>query len=41
MYRGVPFQILKDEEISRQIALAAYYGKEAILLAGEEENADE
>lgn len=30
MYRGVPFQILKDEEISRQIALAAYYGKESV-----------
>lgn len=30
MYRGVPFQILKDEEISRQIALAAYYGKDAV-----------
>lgn len=27
MYRGVPFQMLKDEEISRQIAMAAYYGK--------------
>ena len=27
MYRGVPFQILKDEEISRQIALAAHFGK--------------
>lgn len=30
MYRGVPFQILKDEEISRQIALAAYYGKDTV-----------
>lgn len=30
MYRGVPFQILKDEEISRQIALAAYYGKNTV-----------
>lgn len=30
MYRGVPFQVLKDEEISRQIALAAYYGKEKV-----------
>ncbi len=30
MYRGVPFQILKDEEISRQIALAAYYGKNEV-----------
>lgn len=30
MYRGVPFQLLKDEEISRQIALAAYYGKEQV-----------
>ena len=30
MYRGVPFQILKDEEISRQIALAAYYGKDKV-----------
>ena len=30
MYRGVPFQILKDEEISRQIALAAHYGKDRI-----------
>lgn len=30
MYRGVPFQILKDEEISRQIAQAAYYGKNKV-----------
>ena len=30
MYRGVPFQILKDEEISRQIALAAYYSKDQV-----------
>lgn len=30
MYRGVPFQILKDEEISRQIALAAHYGKNKV-----------
>ena len=30
MYRGVPFQILKDEEISRQIALAAHYGKDKV-----------
>ena len=30
MYRGVPFQILKDEEISRQIALAAHYGKDRV-----------
>ena len=30
MYRGVPFQILKDEEISRQIAMAAYYGKDKV-----------
>ncbi len=30
MYRGVPFQILKDEEISRQIAMAAYYGKNKV-----------
>ena len=30
MYRGVPFQILKDEEISRQIALAAPYGKDKV-----------
>lgn len=27
MYRGVKFEILKDEEISRQIAMAEYYGK--------------
>lgn len=30
MYRGVPFQVLNDEEISRQIAMAAYYGKEKV-----------
>ncbi len=30
MYRGVPFQILTDEEISRQIALAVLYGKETV-----------
>ncbi len=30
MYRGVPFQILKDEEISRQIALAVHYGKKKV-----------
>ncbi|MBR5857980.1 MAG: radical SAM protein [Phascolarctobacterium sp.] len=30
MYRGVPFQILKDEEISRQIVLAAHYGKDKV-----------
>lgn len=30
MYRGVPFQILKDEEISRQIALAVRYGKDKV-----------
>ena len=30
MYRGVPFQILKDEEISRQIALAAHFGKNRV-----------
>lgn len=30
MYRGVPFQILKDEEISRQIAMATYYGKNKV-----------
>ncbi len=30
MYRGVPFQILKDEEISKQIALGVYYGKEQV-----------
>lgn len=30
MYRGVPFQLLPDEEISRQIALAAYYGRERV-----------
>lgn len=30
MYRGVPFQILSDEEISRQIALAVRYGKESV-----------
>lgn len=30
MYRGVPFQILKDEEISRQIAMAAYYGRDKV-----------
>lgn len=30
MYRGVPFQILTDEEISRQIALAVMYGKESV-----------
>lgn len=27
MYRGVPFQVLTDDEISRQIALAVQYGK--------------
>ena len=27
---GVPFQILSDEEISRQIALAVHYGKESV-----------
>ena len=30
MYRGVPFQILKDEEISRQIVLAAHFGKDRV-----------
>lgn len=30
MYRGVPFQILSVEEISRQIALAVHYGKESV-----------
>ena len=30
MYRGVPFQILNDDEISRQIALAAHYGKDRV-----------
>ncbi len=30
MYRGVPFQILTDEKISRQIALAVMYGKESV-----------
>lgn len=30
MYRGVPFQVLKDEEISRQIALAVQYGKDKV-----------
>lgn len=30
MYRGVPFQILSDEEISRQIAFAVHYGKESV-----------
>lgn len=30
MYRGVRFEILKDEEISRQIALAEFYGKERV-----------
>ncbi len=30
MYRGVPFQILTDDEISRQIALAAHYGKDKV-----------
>ena len=30
MYRGVPFQILKDEEISRQIALAVHFGKNSV-----------
>lgn len=30
MYRGVPFQILKDEEISRQIAYAVHYGKGSV-----------
>ncbi len=30
MYRGVPFQILTDEEIARQIEMAAYYGKERV-----------
>ena len=30
MYRGVPLRILKDEEISRLIALAAHYGKDRV-----------
>lgn len=30
MYRGVPFQILTDEEISRQIVMAEYYGKQKV-----------
>lgn len=30
MYRGVPFQVLKDEEISRQIAFAVQYGKDKV-----------
>lgn len=30
MYRGVPFQILTDEEISRQIAYAVHYGKNSV-----------
>ena len=30
MYRGVPFQVLKDEEISRQIAMAVHYGKNKV-----------
>lgn len=30
MYRGVPFQILSDEEISRQIALAVHFGKDRV-----------
>lgn len=30
MYRGVPFQVLSDEEISRQIASAVYYGKDNV-----------
>lgn len=30
MYRGVPFQILQDEEISRQIAYAVHYGKNSV-----------
>lgn len=30
MYRGVPFQILKDEKISRQIALAVHFGKNSV-----------
>ena len=30
MDRGVPFQILTDDEISRQIALAAHYGKDRV-----------
>lgn len=30
MYRGVPFQILKDEEISRQIAMAVHFGKDRV-----------
>ena len=30
MYRGVPFQVLKDEEISRQIASAIKYGRKFV-----------
>lgn len=30
MYRGVPFQVLTDEEISRQIVMAEYYGKNKV-----------
>ena len=30
MYRGVPFQVLTDEEISRQIAMAAQYGRDRV-----------
>lgn len=30
MYRGVPFQVLSEDEISRQIACAAYYGKDRV-----------
>ena len=30
MYRGVPFQVLTDEEIFRQIALAVQYGKDKV-----------
>lgn len=30
MYRGVPFQLLTDDEISRQIAQAVIYGKEQV-----------
>lgn len=30
MYRGVPFQLLSDDEISRQISQAVIYGKEQV-----------
>ena len=30
MYRGVPFQVLTDEEITRQIAMAHMYNKDGV-----------